>query len=869
MSIPIQGYGQAAETYWHLGYRGVLPLPPGQKQWPPRGFTGEDGDYPSFPDVQQWRELYPDGNIALRMADDQLGIDVDHYDGKTGGTSIAKAEAKAELGALPYSPRSTSRAPEDPISSIRLYRVPAGRTWKWPEERFGGGIDILQRHHRYAVVWPSIHPSGKLYRWIGADGEPTDPPSADDLPELPDAWVEALSQPAVPDVDYGTYPVSDTLTAGEPEGRVRHILERAIKAVHGQAGSRYDATRDNVLALLRCGKDGDHGVQRAIELIRFEYVQAVAEKRRGGARIADMEFDRMISGKRVAKLLAVPSHSDWFEASASSASALPAAVFEPSGSTDEDTPMTDPQPTPLTTTVAVPKFPTAALPEAIGDKVAALALATQTDEAMVGTCGLSALAACTGGHAVIEIRRGWREPLNMFFDTVAAPGERKSAVQQSMIGPILAAENSMAFDSETERLHKQDQVDTVKAKAAKLKTEAAKAAAAESKAKIKRDLAEGADNIEAATRVYNLAVKATKQATADAEAALTDLRAIEVPPIPRLVADDCTPEAAASLLAEHGGRIAILSAEGGIFDTIAGRYARTVNLDVYLKGHAGDPIIVDRQGRPPQRISKPAITFGLMTQPRVLEVIGQNPDFSGRGFLARFMYARPTSNVGHRAIAAAPVSEEIESTYRHLIHTLASQMSEWVGDPAVLILSPEAESAFQAIEARIETSLGSGGELASSPGLIEWGAKYAGAIARIAGNLHLAKHGASGARGYPVQPKTIADAFRIGEYFRACAVGVFTEMVLDPGTRDAVYLIKRIVHLGDEEVSQRDLHAKCRSRFPKADDLAPVINRLIEHGWLIPLKVDTRNGTVSSKAGRPPSPRYRVHESAFEKFGGR
>lgn len=49
-------------------------------------------------------------------------------------------------------------------------------------------------------------------------------------------------------------------------------------------------------------------------------------------------------------------------------------------------------------------------------------------------------------------------------------------------------------------------------------------------------------------------------------------KAIEVPVLPRLVADDVTPEAAASLLADHGGRLAIISAEGGIFDTMAGRY---------------------------------------------------------------------------------------------------------------------------------------------------------------------------------------------------------------------------------------------------------------------------------------------------------
>lgn len=49
-------------------------------------------------------------------------------------------------------------------------------------------------------------------------------------------------------------------------------------------------------------------------------------------------------------------------------------------------------------------------------------------------------------------------------------------------------------------------------------------------------------------------------ALADAIGAAAATAAIEVPPIPRLIADDCTPEAAASPLAEHGGRLAIISA---------------------------------------------------------------------------------------------------------------------------------------------------------------------------------------------------------------------------------------------------------------------------------------------------------------------
>ena len=105
--------------------------------------------------------------------------------------------------------------------------------------------------------------------------------------------------------------------------------------------------------------------------------------------------------------------------------------------------------------------------------------------------------------------------------------------------------------------------------------------------------------------------------------------AIRVPPEPRLLADDVTAEAATSWLAELG-RIAVVSAEGGLFDLLAGRYSRMPNIDVWLKGHSGDSIRVDRKGRAAEVVTRPVITIGLMIQPAVLRSIGSHRVFSGR-----------------------------------------------------------------------------------------------------------------------------------------------------------------------------------------------------------------------------------------------
>lgn len=98
--------------------------------------------------------------------------------------------------------------------------------------------------------------------------------------------------------------------------------------------------------------------------------------------------------------------------------------------------------------------------------------------------------------------------------------------------------------------------------------------------------------------------------------------------------------------AANGGRLALISDEGGIFDTLAGRYSSTPNLDPYLMGHSGRPIRVDRRGREPQFIASPALTVGVMAQPSVLRKFGANADLAGRGIVARFLFVLPMSLAG-------------------------------------------------------------------------------------------------------------------------------------------------------------------------------------------------------------------------------
>ena len=83
-----------------------------------------------------------------------------------------------------------------------------------------------------------------------------------------------------------------------------------------------------------------------------------------------------------------------------------------------------------------------------------------------------------------------------------------------------------------------------------------------------------------------------------------------------------------SVISTNHGRAALISSEGGIFDTLAGIYTKNVNIDVMLKGYSGDPIRVDRIGRDSESINNPALTILLMAQPNVVSAVLGNTTVS-------------------------------------------------------------------------------------------------------------------------------------------------------------------------------------------------------------------------------------------------
>ena len=457
-------------------------------------------------------------------------------------------------------------------------------------------------------------------------------------------------------------------------------------------------------------------------------------------------------------------------------------------------------PVPLTGAITVmPPFPVDVFPRWLGDMVTGVARFTATDPAMAGTLAVAVLSACAGGRLEVEPVAGWREPTNIFAAVIAGPGERKSPVHRAMTEPLFAAQATL-----TEAMRPRIAEAAALRDIADRHAEQAKAQAAKTSDPSKRD-----------------------EATAEAVAAAIAAEAITVPTLPKLITDDATPEALISLMAANGGRMAIISDEGGIFDTLAGRYSGAPNLDPYLKGHAGQPMSNERQTREGASIDKPALTVCVMAQPVVLRQFGGNTGLAGRGLPARFLFALPVSMAGYRDVDTPPVPEQVTDDYRQRVHDLAATFAER-DDIAVVTLTEEAGRVRRAAAERVEAELRPGGSLHD---MREWGNKLSGATLRLAGLLHVAHH-PDDAWQRPIDADRMTDAVRLAEFFAAHYQAAIATITADATTETARRILGIVTAKGMSTFTRRELHRRCHRQLPRAADVTAVLDVLTAHGWI-------------------------------------
>jgi replicative DNA helicase len=467
-----------------------------------------------------------------------------------------------------------------------------------------------------------------------------------------------------------------------------------------------------------------------------------------------------------------------------------------------------------------PTFPTEALAVWQRQYVEALAVATQTPVDLAAMLVLAVAAVALARRAVVCVREGYEEPLNLFTMVAQPPASRKTSVFRDVTSPVEEYERELATQarpvvSEARTLAEIDRkiLEELQRKASKAQEEAERTTLTE--------------------QARNLAL---------------DLASRGMPEVPRLLTDDSTQEALGRLMAIHGNRIGVLSPEGGVFEIMNGRYTNgktQPNLEIYLKSHAGDDVRVDRMNRPPEFLRRPALTIGLAVQPDVL---------------GRFLYALPKSLVGHREVNPEPVPVAIRGEYREKVRALLTTqaVTDAEGDRTehVIGLSAEAYALWLDFASWIEPQLGDFGPLAH---ISDWAGKLAGAVARIVGLLHLADlAGHQAPWSVPVPSATMARAIAIGRYLIPHARAAFAEMGADPNQSDAKYLLEWIRRDGADGFTRRDAFEATKGHFRQVESMEPALELLQRHSY-----IRRRTSAARTGPGRPTGPAYNVNPAAL------
>lgn len=469
----------------------------------------------------------------------------------------------------------------------------------------------------------------------------------------------------------------------------------------------------------------------------------------------------------------------------------------------------------------LPPFPVGCLPSIMRDYVKAVSEAVQVTVDMAAVAALATAALCVQKKYLVKGKENWLEPLNLYAVVVAPPAERKSAVMQAMTKFVYEYE-------QTTNEFLQEQID---------RNQVERNILAQTVKELEGKAAKGAKGV-------------TKEDAIAKRRELSELE--EIKPL-RLLADDCTPEVLTSLLSENGGKMAVVSAEGGIFEILNGRYSQSVNIDVFLKAHAGDPLRVDRKGRPSEYIPHPALSVLLAIQPVVLDGLMSNEAFRGRGLTARFLYSIPTSKVGRRSFETPPIPAQYEADFKGLIYGLLAIPQ---GDrPELITLSPEAYQLSAAFAAELEPRLC--GDLET---IGDWAGKFHGAILRMAGVLHTVQHRQESAQAQ-LSGLTMQAAITIGRYFLEHAKAAYMLMGADEQVQGAKYVLRQLEKQQYDTISRRDLFRMCRGRFKKSEDIGPALELLAEYDYIREMEVEYK-GT-----GRKPDAQYKINPYLYGQNG--
>lgn len=455
--------------------------------------------------------------------------------------------------------------------------------------------------------------------------------------------------------------------------------------------------------------------------------------------------------------------------------------------------------------IKTPEIPASLLPGVYGDFAKALADAAEIPEALAVVTVLGTISATVAKRIEVAPISGWTEPVNIYAMVVLPPANNKSLVIRNCTHPIdtwefnkrLALEPSI-LNARSERKNQESQILSKRAKAAKTSDQIAQA------------------------KLFSEVKKLEAELTV-------------VPVAPQIYLNDVTPETLATAVCEQGGRIALISDEGGIMETMGGLYnSGHANYDILLKGIDGGRVRLKRKDK--DLDINPIVTIVLVVQPQVLRNMSDRKALQGRGLMERFLFVLPQSQLGYRTLVGSPIPKVIAKGYNEAVQRLLNiqpQVEFGVEQPRRLTLTDDARAAWQLFRHEVEPMLRPDGKLSPCLG---WGGKLVGFSLRIAGLMHVAEFGESKLQ---ISVDTMENALALARLLIDHALAAFGQMQDDQGIEDAKAILSWITYTGDSQFRRTDCLRKFHGRFTSKKRFEAALSVLIDRSIISSVRIET------------------------------
>ena len=468
-------------------------------------------------------------------------------------------------------------------------------------------------------------------------------------------------------------------------------------------------------------------------------------------------------------------------------------------------------------------YPVYALGDVLGGAARALHEVVKAPLALCCQSVLAAASLAAQAHFDVQLPWGQRKPLSLFLLTVGESGERKSAVDDVVLGAAKAHEKTAmaAYQEDMER-HEADMAAWSKA------TEAARTAATQGK--------KGT---------------ATAEQIRDAVVAVGDKPVAPIAPL-RFVTDP-TAEGLYKLLAMAQPSVALFSDEGGL---LIGGHA--LNGDNFLKTITrwskmwdGAPFDRVRAGDGVGILYGRRMALHQLAQGDVMVKLLSDRLANGQGLLARCLVAWPASTIGTRhadAFEWAGARPELKRMFAVLSGLLeteprTSEKNPQELDPLELPLSAEAGQLALQAGNQFETLMAAGNDLSElrdrTAKAVENACRIAGVLAAIEGGMGTSE----------ITADHLARALVLIQWYLAEALRIRGAAAVPQSVQDAEALSNWLHARGMRKFRTRDVLNAGPAQLRNKARLMAAIEQLVEAGYITACPAGTEiDGVKARKA---------------------